>query len=75
MPWLDRFINRYFFSIPSVIFHSAWFIAWFALHLNVGLLTNIVSLEAIYLSQFIGIAAKTRHDVTRDHISNLLGAS
>lgn len=35
--------------------HTVWFALWFAFHLDINLLTLIVSLEAIYLSTFIMI--------------------
>ena len=46
-------------SLSFVWLHSAWFLAWIALHLlfgfdrGYGALTMIVSLEAIYLSTFV----------------------
>lgn len=42
------------FSKASKVFHTVWFLAWFVLHLNINLLTLIVSLEAIYLELFLG---------------------
>ncbi len=38
--------------------HTIWFIAWFALGLDINLLTLIVSLEAIYITLFIGLGQK-----------------
>lgn len=60
------------FSVPSLIAHSSWFIIWFVFDLNISLLTNIVSLEAIYLSIFIGISEKhTEHKLKR-HIETTM---
>lgn len=52
------------FSWPSFFLHVAWFVLWFALHLGVDLLTNLVSLEAIFLCVAIGIIQK--RDAARD---------
>lgn len=37
----------------GVIFHTIWFILWFVFDLPVHILTNIVSLEAIYIGIFL----------------------
>ena len=41
-----------------MLLHTIWFIAWFALGLDINLLTLIVSLEAIYITLFIGLGQK-----------------
>jgi uncharacterized membrane protein len=46
------------FTPMSALLHSIWFIAWFALGLDINLLTLIVSLEAIYITLFIGLGQK-----------------
>ena len=46
------------FTPVSALLHSIWFIAWFALGLDINLLTLIVSLEAIYITLFIGLGQK-----------------
>jgi uncharacterized membrane protein len=46
------------FTPASALLHTIWFIAWFLLGLDIGLLTLIVSLEAIYITLFIGLGQK-----------------
>jgi uncharacterized membrane protein len=46
------------FTPLSALLHSIWFTAWFALGLDINLLTLIVSLEAIYITLFIGLGQK-----------------
>lgn len=46
------------FTPASALLHTVWFIAWFALGLDINLLTLIVSLEAIYITLFIGLGQK-----------------
>ena len=46
------------FTPASALVHTIWFIAWFALGLDINLLTLIVSLEAIYITLFIGVGQK-----------------
>lgn len=68
---IDKAINqilRGVFSIPSIFVHTAWFITWFVLGLDVNLLTNIVSLEAIYIGIFVGIQQITHHKVVKKQI-------
>lgn len=36
-------------SVASLVVHTFWFAWWFKDHLDVNLLTNIVSLEAIFI--------------------------
>ncbi len=70
---LDRIISDKFidislnavFSKISLIIHTIWFIVWFWLKLDVGLLTNIVSLEAIYVGVLIGIQQLRHHKSTK----------
>ena len=38
-----------------MLVHTAWFVAWFAFGLGINLVTLIVSLEAIYITLFIGV--------------------
>lgn len=52
------------FSKPSLTVHTIWFVYWFAAKLDVGLLTNIVSLEAIYIGILIGIQQMKHHKKT-----------
>jgi uncharacterized membrane protein len=54
------------FTPVSALLHTLWFIAWFALGLDINLLTLIVSLEAIYITLFIGLGQKLQD--TRAHI-------
>jgi uncharacterized membrane protein len=63
----DRFadsVTRFAGSVPFVYFHILWFAAWLAANLGIGglpafdpypfgMLTTIVSLEAIFLSTFV----------------------
>lgn len=53
---------RFIFSKTSILLHTVWFAYWFLEHLNVGLLTNIVSLEAIYVGILIGIQQLKHHE-------------
>jgi uncharacterized membrane protein len=46
------------FTPVSALLHTIWFVAWFALGLDINLLTLIVSLEAIYITLFIGLGQK-----------------
>jgi hypothetical protein len=43
------------FTPISALAHTIWFVAWFALGLDINVLTLIVSLEAIYITLFIGL--------------------
>lgn len=59
-------------SWPFLIVHIVWFFFWIALNVEpfpFGLLTMIVSLEAIFLSTFIMIS-QNRHD-DRDRVQAL----
>jgi hypothetical protein len=66
--WHDRYIRALspvqltsvkigdmLFTPISALLHTVWFIAWFAAGLAIDLLTVIVSLEAIYITLFIGL--------------------
>ena len=46
------------FTAASALLHTIWFVAWFVLGLDINLLTLIVSLEAIYITLFIGLGQK-----------------
>ncbi len=51
-------LGDWLFTPISALLHTIWFIAWFALGLDINLLTLIVSLEAIYITLFIGLGQK-----------------
>src|SRR3954463_15011623 len=51
-------LGNVLFTPLSALLHTVWFIAWFALGLDINLLTLIVSLEAIYITLFIGLGQK-----------------
>lgn len=55
-------VERLIFNKVSAVLHTVWFGAWFALGLDINTLTLIVSLEAIYLSIFIGISSQHIHE-------------
>jgi uncharacterized membrane protein len=46
------------FTPLSALLHTIWFVAWFSLGLSINLLTLVVSLEAIYITLFIGLGQK-----------------
>lgn len=56
------------FSKPSLIVHTVWFVYWFIAGLDVSLLTNIVSLEAIYIGVLIGIQQFHHHKAQMKHL-------
>jgi uncharacterized membrane protein len=66
-------ITRFAGSMTFVYLHIIWFTAWIALgveHYPYGLLTMIVSLEAIFLSTFVMISqnrADEKRQVLADH--------
>ena len=66
-------ITRFAGSMPFVFVHVIWFMAWIALGAEgypFGLLTMIVSLEAIFLSTFVMISqnrADEKRQVLADH--------
>ena len=51
-------LGNILFTPASALLHTIWFIVWFAAGLNVNLLTLVVSLEAIYITLFIGLGQK-----------------
>jgi uncharacterized membrane protein len=51
-------LGNVLFTPLSALLHTIWFILWFALGLDINLLTLIVSLEAIYITLFIGLGQK-----------------
>lgn len=67
----DWFVNgtlRFIFSKTSVIIHTIWFVYWGMKHLDISLLTNIVSLEAIYIGILIGIQQLRHHLVLKGRV-------
>src|SRR6266498_2227168 len=66
-------ITRFAGSMPFVYIHVLWFAAWIGFrveHYPFGLLTMIVSLEAIFLSTFVMISqnrADEKRQVLADH--------
>jgi hypothetical protein len=67
-------IGDLLFTPLSALLHSVWFIVWFAAGLSINLLTLVVSLEAIYITLFIGLGQnlQTKRDKVaqeqRDHM-------
>ena len=51
-------LGNLLFTPVSALLHTIWFALWFALGLDINLLTLIVSLEAIYITLFIGLGQK-----------------
>jgi uncharacterized membrane protein len=51
-------LGDWLFTPVSALLHTIWFVTWFALGLDINLLTLIVSLEAIYITLFIGLGQK-----------------
>jgi uncharacterized membrane protein len=65
-------ITRFAGSMPFVYVHVIWFTAWIALGVErypFGLLTMIVSLEAIFLSTFVMIS-QNRADAKRQVLAD-----
>jgi len=65
-------ITRFAGSMPFVYVHVVWFAAWIALPVErypFGLLTMIVSLEAIFLSTFVMIS-QNRADAKRQALAD-----
>jgi uncharacterized membrane protein len=65
-------ITRFAGSMVFVYIHVVWFAAWIGFHVEkypYGLLTMIVSLEAIFLSTFVMIS-QNRADTKRQVITN-----
>jgi uncharacterized membrane protein len=64
-------ITRFAGSMPFVYLHVVWFAIWIALRVEpfpFGLLTMIVSLEAIFLSTFVMIS-QNRADAKREALA------
>ena len=67
-------IGDLLFTPLSALLHTVWFIVWFAAGLSINLLTLVVSLEAIYITLFIGLGQnlQTKRDKVaqeqRDHM-------
>jgi uncharacterized membrane protein len=51
-------LGNILFTPTSALLHTIWFTLWLALGLDINLLTLIVSLEAIYITLFIGLGQK-----------------
>jgi uncharacterized membrane protein len=51
-------LGNWLFTPISALLHTIWFVTWFAAGLSINLLTLIVSLEAIYITLFIGLGQK-----------------
>ncbi len=51
-------LGNVLFTPISALLHTIWFVLWFLLGLDINLLTLIVSLEAIYITLFIGLGQK-----------------
>jgi uncharacterized membrane protein len=51
-------IGNLLFTPLSALLHTVWFVVWFAVGLSINLLTLVVSLEAIYITLFIGLGQK-----------------
>lgn len=64
---LQKIINEVL-SIPSAFMHTVVFIVWFIARWDLNLLTNIVSLEAIYLTIFVGVTQQTHHKGIKHHL-------
>jgi uncharacterized membrane protein len=64
-------ITRFAGSMPFVYLHVVWFVLWIAFGVEpfpFGLLTMIVSLEAIFLSSFVMIS-QNRADAKREALA------
>ena len=66
------------FTPLSALLHTIWFIVWFAAGLSINLLTLVVSLEAIYITLFIGLGQnlQAKRDKVaqeqRDHLQHAM---
>jgi uncharacterized membrane protein len=66
-------ITRFAGSMMFVYLHIAWFASWIVFRVEnypFGLLTMIVSLEAIFLSTFVMIS-QNRQDDARRHVADM----
>jgi len=64
----DKFTDVIYWFVGSwwaVVIHTIWFALWLIFHLNIHVLTLIVSLEAIYLCIFI-LMAQNRAERERE---------
>jgi len=52
-------------SWPFVLLHVGWFGGWLLLHLDINLLTLIVSLEAIFLATFVMMSQNRSASIDR----------
>jgi hypothetical protein len=59
-------LGNILFTPVSALLHTIWFVTWLVAGLDINLLTLIVSLEAIYITLFIGLGQKLQD--TRAHI-------
>jgi len=64
---MSKNIQSMLFSKTSIAVHSIWFFIWLVFQLNINLLTLIVSLEAIYITLFIGLEQRNLHQVMKSH--------
>jgi hypothetical protein len=55
------------FTAPSALAHTVWFTVWILGGLDINTLTMIVSLEAIYITLFIGLGQA--HQTKRDKVA------
>lgn len=65
-------ITNFAGSMPFVYLHMAWFALWIGLGVEgypYGLLTMVVSLEAIFLSTFV-LISQNRQDEARRHMAD-----
>jgi len=60
-------IQSALFTPISVIVHTTWFVFWLLCNFDINILTLIVSLEAIYITLFIGLEQKSMHDTVKTH--------
>jgi uncharacterized membrane protein len=51
-------LGNVLFTPVSALLHTIWFACWLGFGLDINLLTLIVSLEAIYITLFIGLGQK-----------------
>src|SRR6266513_4511076 len=71
-------ITKFSGSMPFIYIHIVWFALWVSLRVEkfpFGLLTMLVSLEAIFLSTFVMISqnrADQKREVLADHEWNLV---
>ena len=69
---MSDLITQFAGSMSFVVLHVVWFAAWIAFRVEpfpFGLLTMIVSLEAIFLSTFV-LISQNRADQRREALAN-----